>query len=260
MISASSETSRLSRVAVFAVAGAAALSIAACNSSNKSTSTSTSTSASTSVSITTSPAPATGEAKVNGLIASVAGNSFQVTKHDNSSATVNFTTTTKITEITPAALTDVTAGSCVKVRPTQDVPAGEPVTAASVRIVPSVNGACPQGKPSGEGTTTTAPSGAPSPAKPKAIRGSVVSASGNAIKITSTNAGGNTTQTTVTVNDTTKYTKLSSATGEAIKQGKCVMARGTSDNGGALQATSIKLRAAVDGKCGEAEHPHGQGR
>jgi len=255
--------SRLSRVAVFAVAGAAALSIAACNSSNKSSSTSTSTSASasasTSVSTTTSPAAATGEAKVKGLIASVAGNSFQVTKHDNTNATVDFTGTTTITEITPAALTDVTAGSCVKVRPTQEVPAGQPVTAASVRVVPSVNGACPQGKPSAEGSTTTAPSGAPSPAKPKAIRGSVVSASGNTVKITSTNTAGNTTQTTVTVDDKTKYTKLSSATSDAITQGKCVKALGTNDSSGALQATSVRLYPAVDGKCGEAEQPHGQG-
>jgi len=258
-MSASSEMSRVSRVAVFAVAGAAALSIASCHSSNKSSSTSTSTSASTSVSTTTSPVAATGEAKVKGLIASVAGNSFQVTKHDNSNATVDFTGTTKVTELEPAALTDVAAGSCVKVRPTQEVPAGQPVTAASVRVVPAVNGACPQGKPSAESSTTTAPSGAPSPAKPRAIRGSVVSASGNTVKITSTNTAGNATQTTVTVDDKTKYTKLSSATSDAITQGKCVKALGTNDSSGALQATAVRLYPAVDGKCGEAEQPHGQG-
>lgn len=260
LISASSKTSRLTRVAVFAVAGATALSIAACGSSNKSSSTSTSTSTSTSVSTTTSPAPAAGEAKLNGLITSVAGNSIQVTKQDNANATVNFTATTKITEITPAALTDVTAGGCVRVRPTQEVPAGQPVTAASVRIVPSVNGTCPQGKPSAEGSTTTPPSGAPSPAPaaPKAIRGSVASVSGNTINVTSTNSSGNTTQTTVTVDDKTKYTKLGSATTDAITQGKCVMASGTNDNAGALQATSIRLRAAVDGKCGEAKQPQGR--
>jgi cytochrome c-type biogenesis protein CcmE len=80
---------------------------------------------------------------------------------------------------------------------------------------------------------------------------------GNTITVAGTDTSGNTTQTTVTVDDKTKYSKLAAATPDAIAQGKCVAARGTMDNG-ALQATSIKLRAANDGKCGgQGKQPHG---
>jgi hypothetical protein len=255
-MSVSCPTPRLTRLAILAVTGATALSVAACGSSNQSSPTSTSTSTSTVTSTTTSPAPAQGEAQVSGLVASVAGNSLQVTKDDNSNATVNFTSTTKVTEVAPATLSDVTSGSCVTVRPTKEIQPGgqQQVTAASVRVSPSVNGTCPQpkNKPgSGPGSTTPAPSGSPSPApaKPKPLQGSVASVTGNTITVAGTDASGNTTQTSVTVDDQTKYSKLAASTPEAITQGKCVSARGTTDNGGALQATSIRLRAAVDGKC-----------
>lgn len=260
-MSASCPTPRLTRVAVLGVAGVAALSLAACGSSNKSSpTTSTSTSTSVVTSTTTSPGPATGEAKVSGMIASVAGNSMQVTKQDNSTAAVNFTSTTKVTETTPAALTDVTSGSCVTVRPAREAQGGQPVTAASVKVSPSVNGACPA-KPTAQSPSspTPPPPGSPAPApRPAAIRGSVASVAGNTINVTGTDPSGNTTQTAVTVDDKTKYMKQSSATTDAIAQGKCVWARGTMDNGGALQATSINVRQATDGKCGKPKPP-GQG-
>ncbi len=263
-MSASCHTSRLTRVAVLAVAGTTALSIAACSPSNKSSPTSTSTSTSTVTSTTTSPAPANGEARVSGLIASVAGNSIQVTKEDNATGAVNFTSTTKITGVTPATLTDVTTGSCVTVRPTKEPSRGQPVTAASVKVSPSVNGACPQGKEagpgSGPGSTSPAPSGSPTtpPARPAPVRGSVASVSGSTINVTGTDGSGNTTQTTVTVDDKTKYTKQASAATDAITQGKCLTARGTMDNAGTLQATSINVRPANDGKCGgPGKPPHG---
>jgi hypothetical protein len=251
LISASCPTPRLTRFAILAVTGAAALSVAACGSSNQSAQTSTSTSTSTVTTTATSQAPAQGEAKVSGLIASVAGNSMQVTKDDNTNAAVNFTSTTKVTEVAPATLSDVTSGSCVTVRPTQEAQGDRPVTAASVRVSPSVNGTCPAPKQSGQGsTTTTPPPGSPAPAPaPKPVRGSVASVTGNTITVAGTDSSGNTKKTSVTVDDKTKYSKLTTATPDAIAQGKCVMARGTMDNGGALHATSINLRAAVDGKC-----------
>lgn len=256
LISASCPTSRLTRFAILAATGATALSVAACGSSNQSAPTSASTSTSTVTSTTTSQAPAQSEAKVSGLIASVAGNSIQVTKEDKSNAAVNFTSTTKITEVSPATLSDVTSGSCVTVRPTKEAQGGQqPVTAASVRVSPSVNGTCPKpkesGPASGPGSSSPAPSGSPTaaPANAQPVRGSVASVTGNTISVAGTDASGNTTQTSVTVDDNTKYTKLTTATPDAITQGKCVNARGTMDNGGTLQATSINVRAAVDGKC-----------
>ena len=250
---------RVTRFAILAVTGATALSVAACGSSNKS-SPPPSTSTSTVTSTTTSPAPAQGEAQVTGLIASVAGNSIQVTKDDNTTAAVNFTSTTKVTEVAPATLSDVTSGSCVTVRPTKEIQGGQPTTAASVRVSPSVNGTCPPGKPSSQGSTTSTPppgSPTPAPAKPKPLRGSVASVTGSTITVAGTDASGNTTQTAVTVDDQTKYSKLTTATPDAIAQGKCVNARGSLDNG-TLQATTIKLRPANDGKCaGPGKPPHG---
>jgi len=257
----SCRTPRLARFAILAVTGATALSVAACGASNKSSPSSTSASTSTVTSTVTSQAPAQGEAQVNGLIASVAGNSIQVTKEDNTNADVNFTSTTKVTEVAPATLSDVTSGSCITVRPTREIQGGQPATAASVRVSPSVNGTCPPAKPSGQGSTTsTPPPGSPTPAspKPKPLRGSVASVTGNTITVAGTDPSGNTTQTAVTVDDQTKYSKLTTATPDAIAQGKCVNARGSLDNGGTLQATTIKLRPANDGKCGgPGKPPHG---
>jgi hypothetical protein len=230
-------------LAIFAVTGVAALSIAACSSSNNSSSTTSPISPSTGVASPTTtssaPAPPNGESQVRGLIASVAGNAAQVTRQ-NGNATVDFTGSTKVTEVTPAALTDVATGSCVSVRPQQGGQGGQPITAASVRVSPAVDGKCPQGRES---------------AKRSAVDGAVASVAGNTITVTSSNA----TQTAVTVTDKTKYTKQGAANTQAISAGKCMTAKGTQDSGGALQATTIDLRPAHDGKCPGEAKPHGHG-
>jgi len=259
LISASSRLPRPTRFAVLAVTGAAALSIAACGSSNTSSPTTSPSSAASSptTSQTTPSAPANGQARVSGLIASVSGNAVQVTQNENGNATVDFTPSTKINEVVPAALTDVTTGSCVTVQPGhEESQGGQPVTAATVRVRAAADGKCPQAKAgapgSGPGSTTPAPSG--SPAKRSAMQGTVASVAGNTINITSTDASGNTAQTAVTVNDKTKYTKQASATSQAVSAGKCIAAWGTKDGGGTLQATTLDLRPANDGKCGRGKH------
>lgn len=259
MISASSRLPRPTRFAVLAVTGAAALSIAACGSSNTSSPTTSPSSAASSptTSQTTTTTPANGQARVSGLIASVSGNAVQVTQNENGNATVDFTPSTKINEVVPAALTDVTTGSCVTVQPGhEESQGGQPVTAATVRVRAAADGKCPQAKAgapgSGPGSTTPAPSG--SPAKRSAMQGTVASVAGNTINITSTDASGNTAQTAVTVNDKTKYTKQASATSQAVSAGKCIAAWGTKDGSGTLQATTLDLRPANDGKCGRGKH------
>ena len=259
MISASSRLPRPTRFAVLAVTGAAALSIAACGSSNTSSPTTSPSSAASSptTSQTTPSAPANGQARVSGLIASVSGNAVQVTQNENGNATVDFTPSTKINEVVPAALSDVTTGSCVTVQPGhEESQGGQPVTAATVRVRAAADGKCPQAKAgapgSGPGSTTPAPSG--SPAKRSAMQGTVASVAGNTINITSTDASGNTAQTAATVNDKTKYTKQASATSQAVSAGKCIAAWGTKDGSGTLQATTLDLRPANDGKCGRGKH------
>jgi Domain of unknown function (DUF5666) len=251
--SASLPTSRLARFAILTATGVTALSLAACGSSNTSSPTTSHSTPSTAAAAPTttsapSPGPATpnGEARVSGLITSVAGNAVQVTQResDKGNATVDFSGSTKVTETGPAALTDVTAGTCVSIRSQEGGQGGQPVTAISVRVIPAVDGKCLQANESG---------------KRSAVQGSVAFVAGNTINVTSTDASGNATQTAVTVGDKTKYRKQTAADTQAISAGKCLTAKGTQDSGGAVQATTIDLRPAHDGKCaGEAGH-HGHG-
>jgi hypothetical protein len=244
---ASLPTSRLARFAILTATGVTALSLAACGSSSTSSPTTSPSSASSPAAAapttTSAPSPSNGEARVSGLIASVAGNAAQVTQQ-NGNATVDFSGSTKVTQSGPAALTDVTTGSCVSVRPQEGGQGGQPITAASVRVSSAANGKCPQANESG---------------KRSAVKGSVASVAGNTINVTSTDPSGNSTQTAVTVSDKTRYSKQAAADTQAISAGKCLTAKGTQDANGALQATTIDLRPAHDGKCaGEAGH-HGHG-
>jgi hypothetical protein len=225
-------STRLSRLAILTVAGASALSIAACGASHN-----TGTSASPTSSAATSPSP-NGKNSVSGMIASVADNAIQVTQQAGN-ATVDFTPSTKITEDTPAALTDVTAGSCVAVHPTKGSGNTGAITAQSVRVSPAVNGKCSE------------------PKHHAGVAGIVASVAGNTI--TANGTVGNGSPSTVTVTDTTKYTKETVGDAHALAQGKCVAAQGTKDGSGTLQATAITVRQADNGSCqepGAKRHPH----
>jgi hypothetical protein len=256
---------RLTRLALIAVTGATALSVAACGSSNTASPTSSpSTGASSaspnaaapSTSSAPTPTPGKPEAHVSGLIASVSGNAAQITQ-GNGNATVDFTGSTTVTEVTLAAFSDVTTGNCVSVRPAHDESqGGQSVTAASVRISPAVNGQCPEGRPSGNGPGPTPPSSSPMPPKHPGVQGTVGSVAGNSITVNGTDGSA----TSVTVTDKTRYAKQVGSDTQAIAQGKCMTALGTQDGSGALQATTIKLRPANDGRCmGEGGPQHGHG-
>jgi hypothetical protein len=256
-MSVSSRKPRLARFTILAVTGVTALSLAACSSSTTSsptTSPSSAASSPTTPGTTPSSAPPNAQAQVTGLIASVSGTTAQVTE-SSGSATVGFSDSTKVTEAADAALTDVTAGSCVTVRPSHEA-SGEQITATSVRISQPVDGKCPQGKETAPGSTTP-PSGSPTtaPARHSSIHGAVASVADNTINVTSTDASGNTTQTPVTVNDKTKYSKQAPANTQAISAGKCMMAWGTKDGSGTLQATTIDL-VPHSAKC-EGKPHHG---
>src|ERR1700744_90862 len=159
-MSATFSTTRLSRVALLAVTGATALSVAACGASNDAKPTSTNPTSSAPSPSSSPSASAKGKDWVSGLIDSVSGNTIQVSQRSGS-ATVDFTPSTAVSEIPPAQLTDITAGSCVSVRPDRHgaSTAGGAITARSVRVSAAVDGKCPQPKqPAGE--TTGTPPGA----------------------------------------------------------------------------------------------------
>ena len=238
-------TARLSRFAMFAVTGATALSLAACGSSNDAKPNSASPTSSAPTSSSSPSAKGAGKDWVTGLIDSVSGSTIQVSQR-SAAATVDFTPSTKVSELTSAQLTDITTGSCVSVRPDRHggSPAGA-ITARSVRISTAVDGKCPEPKQQAGATTRHQP---PS--------GQVASVAGNTITLNSTDPSGNATQATVTVTAATKYTKQTAADAQAIAQGKCIVARGNNDGGGALHATTISVQPADNGQCPEAGGGH----
>src|ERR1700743_1863122 len=136
-------TSRLSRVALLAVTGATALSVAACGSSNETKPAPATPSSNAAPTSSTPSASGKGHDWVKGLIDSVSGSTIQVTAKSGPS-TVDFTPSTAVAEITPAQLTDVTTGSCVWIQPDHhaEAPAGGPITARGVRLSAAVDGKC----------------------------------------------------------------------------------------------------------------------
>ncbi len=135
-------------------------------------------------------------------------------------ATVDFTPSTRVADVTPAQLTDVTPGSCVNVRATpQSAPTGAAITAQSVTITSAIDGKCPP---------------------PAGFYGTVASVSGSTIAVNNTDARGQDTPTNVTVTNPTTYSKQTPTTTQAIQHGKCMGAQGT-NSAGVLQATTISL-------------------
>ena len=248
----------MTRLAMFAVVGATALSVAACGSSNTAAPTAPAgpTGSATTQAQAPTPPPSTapapgGAARASGLIASVSGNAVQLTG-EKGNATVDFGPSTTVTEVIPAALTDVSAGSCVSVRPAHgESQGGQAITARSVRISPAVDGKC------SPASSTPGPSPSNGPAGHRGVGGTVASVAGDTITV---NGNDRAAPTTVAVTDKTRYTKQASASTQSIAQGKCMSAQGSQDGGGALQATTINLRPANDGQCpgvGGPHHGHG---
>jgi hypothetical protein len=169
-----------------------------------------------------------GHDEIEGLVRSVSGNTIQLTQRDRSSATVDFTPQTMVTEISSAALPDVKPGSCVDVKPApQGASPDGAITAESVEITPAVAGRCPPPLP-------------PTPGSPAPVSGMVASVTGNTIAVDSTDPAGKTTRGTVTVVNTTTYIKHVPTDAQAIQNGKCMAAQGTKD-GGVLHAQMIDL-------------------
>lgn len=238
-------TSRLSRAALLAVVGTTALSLASCGSPTE-TKPAPATSSSSAPTSSTPSASGKGPDWVKGLIDSVSGGTVQVTAKAGPT-TVDFTPSTAISEITPAQLADVTAGSCVWVHPDHaDAPAGSPINARSVQISAAVDGKCPgPAHPAGDKPHHQLPP-----------HGQVTAVTGNTITLNGTDAQGNPSSTSVNVTDTTKYTKKTAADAHVITQGRCLVAHGTRDGSNALQAKRIEVKDAVNGSCPERGGKH----
>jgi len=222
---ASSPSPLRTRLLIWLLVGATVVALAACSSSDEQR-------ASPPRAVTSQPPPAPkppspppppiGKDHIEGLVRSVSGTTIELTQRDRSAATVDLTPKTMITELGSAALTDAKPGDCVNVRPVPQG-AGGAVTAQSVEISPAIAHRCP-----------------PPPDPTGAVFGIVDSVADNAIKVNSVDPAGQTTHTTVTVTNTTTYTKHGVVDQQAIQNGKCMAAQG-SLAGGILQATTIDL-------------------
>ena len=177
-----------------------------------------------------SPAPVGArQDRTSGVIGSVAGPVVTLTAA-HGPGTVDVTPQTRVTQLTPAQLTDVAAGECLVVRPTRDSAGAAAITAASVLFGPVVDGQCAR----------------PGEHARHGVIGTVGAVSGNAITITT----GDAKQETVTVVPNCRYAKRVTADASAIAAGQCLMATGSIAADGALQATSVAVRPADDGSCG----------
>lgn len=247
------------RYKLLAAIGIAGLSVAACGSSNTGSKAASSTPSAAPTATSASAAPGSaprGKDRVAGQIASVSGSTVQVDQPGGTgTAAVAFAPATRISEMMSAQLTDVTAGSCVWVRPAPDsgTPGNGTLTAARVVVSEVANDRCGASadKPA-SGTTSATPG---QPPRGRGLRGTVASISGNTI-VVNTASDSTTAPTNVEVTDKTTFMKRAVVNAQAITEGECIAARGSKDNGGTLQATVIKLRASDNGNCPEATGDH----
>ena len=151
-----------------------------------------------------------------------------------------FSSTTKIMELTPAKPTDITGGQCVTIRPASGAEGGT-VTADAVVIGMSTGGQCQKTGGSDNAGLPRSPLGG--------FRGTVDSIGEKMIVLATIGADGSTTKTTVQFTDTTLFADRHQVNPDAIVAGKCIIAGGTNDTGGTLQALTINLPLVVDGKC-----------
>ncbi|GAA0637273.1 hypothetical protein GCM10009547_47060 [Sporichthya brevicatena] len=222
----------------------------------------------------------------SGQIAEVSGRTMQVQNTQNQTA-VTWTNATVVTDTVAASRKDIRVGDCVQVRdvaseataaitstPAEAAAAdAEPVTAASVAISTPVDGSCTAGFPGGtraggpsEGFRPTGapqargdarpgdgglpPGGGSRPAGMRGAAGTVAAIDGTTMTVSMPNPGTSGTSTRVVMlTEATTYTKTVTATASALKVGRCVTALGSADDTGAITATSITVRSAVDGAC-----------
>lgn len=175
------------------------------------------------------PPPPIGKDYVEGMVQS---NSDDVValRTRTGSATVGYAPQTRVVDVTPANLSDVTPGSCVNVRATpQSAASPGAITAQAVTIIAATDGGCPP---------------------PAGFYGTVASVSGTTIAVRGLGPAGPGAATDVTVTGSTSYQRQTPTDAQAITDGKCIGAQGTQD-GGVLHATMISVQT-----CPPMGRPH----
>ncbi len=235
----------------------------------------------------------------SGLVAAVTGSTAQVQATDSQTAvswtpTTTFTETVAGTAADVVVGSCVVVRSAAPAGGAATTPSAAPtrpteVTATAVTLSPAVDGAC-TGGPGGFGGGPGAPggpggvrpSGLPDPSASPGARGrggpggfgggsggafgtvTAVSATGFTVQSslppdTGAAPGGTPPTTTVTSSPGTTYTRTVPATAAAVQVGVCLTAIGQPDSTGAVTATRITLRPAVDGVCTAGRRGAGAG-
>ena len=227
---------------VLAIIGITALSTVACGSSIKSSSSESAppaTSTSVAAPATETPVKVDGRLEVGGSIASVSGTRVEVSS-PKGAASIALSDSTRVWELTPAKLSDITAGACVTVRPASGAEGGT-VVADAVVVGVNKNSECKKTNAQDNGGFPRSPLGG--------FRGTVDSVTGTTIALTTDGADGSKINTTVETNDLTLFADRHQVKADAIVEGKCIVARGNNDAGGVLQVDSINLPLVVNGAC-----------
>jgi hypothetical protein len=222
---------------------------------------------------TASGPPAAFRPAASGMIASVSGNVLEVQSPQSGQTTVNVSSKTAITATVSVSESDVAKGTCISATGTKG--SGGAVDATAVSLFAATKGECTRGfgaggvgRPGGGtfrfrggtppgGTSGTRPRTTfKRPANFASAMGKVTSKSGTKIgveAVTVTFAKGKvTTKTgpkTVDVSKSTKYTKTERSTTSALKVGECVTATGSTNNIGAVSATTLIVTPATSSGC-----------
>lgn len=185
----------------------------ASESNSAGTTTSSEESATSSEQSTAKSSPAAPMERSQGRVNTVAG-SVVTLGAKKGPTTVAVTPSTKVIQSSAAQLSDVAPGSCVNVRKAAAPAAG----ATSVTVSPSANGKCPEAN------------------EEKALRGAVAGVNGQTLSVTVSGS-----PVTIDVDPKTQFSKQAPASALAITPGTCLLATGSPDPQGVLQASSATV-------------------
>ncbi len=212
--------------------------------------------------------PAAFRPAASGKIASVTGNILEVQNPESGQTTVNLSSKTVITATVSVSESDVVKGTCISATGTKGT--GGSVDASNVALFAATKGECARGFGAGRRRRLPFPGGHrpppddrdPSsphfnrPANFASASGKVTSKSGSKINVeavtVSFSNGKATTKTgpkTVDVSKSTKYTKSERVAAGTLKVGECVTATGSTNNIGAVSATTLIVTQPTSSGC-----------
>jgi hypothetical protein len=187
----------------------------------------------------------------DGSLVSLSGSSL-VLSTSSGDVTVDFTSSTPISETGTGSVSDITVGSCITATGSD---ATGTITANRVTVSPEVNGSCPAtsvagGNPGGFGgqrpnfTFGPRPSGGFTP-NFGSVRGAVTTVSGSAVTVQPTSGSSQ----SITVPSTATVSTTTTGSTSDLVSGACVAAVGPKSSSGTVTAGSLLIEPAGPSGC-----------